>query len=88
MNNPRSLQNDAPPPSLLPDSMSDERNKARSRVGSTIKGKWRLDSVLGVGGMASVFAATHRNGSRAALKVMHTEFARDANIRERVLREG
>ena len=66
----------------------DEKSRARERVGSHIKKKWRLDSLLGVGGMASVFAATHRNGSRAALKIMHTEFARDASIRERFLREG
>jgi hypothetical protein len=66
----------------------DEKSRARKRVGSHIKKKWRLDSLLGVGGMASVFAATHRNGSRAALKIMHTEFARDASIRERFLREG
>ncbi len=38
--------------------------------------------------MASVYAATHRNGSRAALKILHTEFARDPGIRERFLREG
>jgi serine/threonine protein kinase len=38
--------------------------------------------------MAAVYAATHRNGSRAALKILHTEFARDAGIRERFLREG
>jgi eukaryotic-like serine/threonine-protein kinase len=35
-----------------------------------------------------VYAATHRNGSRAALKILHAEFARDAGIRERFLREG
>lgn len=66
----------------------DEKSRARERVGSHIKKKWRLDALLGVGGMASVFAATHRNGSRAALKIMHTEFARDTSIRERFLREG
>ena len=38
--------------------------------------------------LATVFAATHRNGSRAALKVMHMEFARDSQIRERFLREA
>jgi eukaryotic-like serine/threonine-protein kinase len=75
-------------PSSLAEEMRDEKAKARARVGTVIKKKWRLDSLLGVGGMASVFAATHRNGSRAALKVMHSEFARDANIRERFLREG
>ena len=47
----------------------------------TINNKWRIDSLLGIGGMASVYAATHRNGSRAALKILHTEFARDPGIR-------
>lgn len=68
--------------------LRDEKALARARVGTVINKKWKLDALLGVGGMASVFAATHRNGSRAALKVMHTEFARDQNIRERFLREG
>ncbi|MBL9027611.1 MAG: serine/threonine protein kinase [Myxococcales bacterium] len=66
----------------------DEKARARARLGKTIKGKYRLDSLLGVGGMASVFAATHRNGSRVALKILHTEFARDVGIRDRFLREG
>jgi len=76
---------EAPPPA---EEQRDEKSRARQRVGSHIKKKWRLDALLGVGGMASVFAATHRNGSRAALKIMHTEFARDTSIRERFLREG
>src|SRR5262245_62430394 len=66
----------------------DERARAKARVGTTINNKWRVDALLGVGGMASVYAATHRNGSRAALKILHTEFARDPGIRERFLREG
>jgi eukaryotic-like serine/threonine-protein kinase len=66
----------------------DEKARARARIGMTINNKWRLDALLGVGGMASVYAATHRNGSRAALKILHTEFARDPGIRDRFLREG
>ncbi|MFO0763167.1 MAG: serine/threonine-protein kinase [Byssovorax sp.] len=66
----------------------DEKARAKARVGITVNNKWRLDALLGVGGMASVYAATHRNGSRAALKILHTEFARDAGIRDRFLREG
>jgi eukaryotic-like serine/threonine-protein kinase len=38
--------------------------------------------------MASVYAATHRNGSRKALKILHAEFARDDGIRERFIRES
>ncbi len=58
------------------------------RVGTLIKGKWTVESLLGVGGMASVYAASHRNGQRAALKVLHNDFARDKTICERFLREG
>ncbi|WP_438018343.1 protein kinase [Sorangium sp. So ce315] len=76
-----------PPPSEVTDA-PDEKLRARARVGMTIKSKWRIDALLGVGGMASVYAATHRNGSRAALKILHAEFARDDGIRERFLREG
>ncbi|HEY1954192.1 MAG TPA: protein kinase [Polyangiaceae bacterium] len=67
---------------------SKEEDAAASRVGSTVRGKWRLDSLLGVGGVAAVYAATHRNGQRAALKVMHPELARDRGIVERFLREA
>ena len=62
---------------------------AKARVGTMLNAKWRLDALLGVGGMGSVFAATHRNnGARAAVKVLHVEFARDDDIRDRFLREG
>src|SRR5260370_28974654 len=62
--------------------------RARIRVGSVLRGKWRLDALLGVGGMAAVYAATHRNGSRAAVKVLHTEWSVNPPIRSRFLREG
>lgn len=38
--------------------------------------------------MAAVYAATHRNGQTAALKILHTSLANETNIRERFLREG
>src|SRR5580698_8438920 len=38
--------------------------------------------------MGAVYAATHRNGRRAALKLLHPHFARDAEVRKRFLREG
>jgi tRNA A-37 threonylcarbamoyl transferase component Bud32 len=65
-----------------------EEDAAAARVGSTLRGKWRLDALLGVGGVAAVYAATHRNGQRAALKVMHVELARDRGIVDRFLREA
>lgn len=59
-----------------------------ARVGSVIKGKWKIEALLGVGGMAAVYAASHRNGQRAALKILHTDFAREKAICERFLREA
>ena len=59
-----------------------------ARVGSVIKGKWKVDSLLGVGGMAAVYAASHRNGQRAALKILHADFAREKTICDRFLREA
>jgi len=62
--------------------------RARTLVGQVLRGKWRLDVLLGVGGMASVYAATHRNGTRAALKLLHPELSVNAQVRTRFLREG
>ena len=59
-----------------------------SRVGKSLSGKWRLDRLLGIGGMARVYAASHRNGARAAIKVLHPEFARSTEARSRFLREA
>jgi serine/threonine protein kinase len=64
------------------------RQRAVERLGKWINQKFRLDRLLGVGGMATVYAATHRNGSKAALKILHTEFAREDAIKQRFLREG
>src|SRR6185295_962949 len=62
--------------------------RAEARVGMVLKGKWRLDALLGVGGMAAVYAATHRNGSRGAIKVLHVELSGDGEVKRRFLREG
>ena len=62
--------------------------RAHALVGQVLRDKWHLDGLIGVGGMASVFAATHRNGRRGAVKLLHTEFSLDKAIRTRFLREG
>ena len=61
---------------------------ARSRLGRVLRGKYRLDRVLGVGGMAVVYAATHRNKKRFAIKMLHPELSMREGIRTRFLREG
>jgi serine/threonine-protein kinase len=60
----------------------------RQRVGRLVGGKWRLDALIGVGGMAAVYMATHRNGSMAALKILHDEVSLNKEVRERFLREA
>ncbi|HSU38705.1 MAG TPA: serine/threonine-protein kinase, partial [Polyangiaceae bacterium] len=61
---------------------------ASQRVGSVLHGKYHLDGVLGVGGMATVYAATHRNRKRFAVKILHPEFSVKRDIRTRFVREG
>ena len=62
--------------------------RARARVGALLNEKWRIDSLLGIGGMAAVYGASHRNGKRAALKVLHAELVVDPSLVARFLREG
>jgi serine/threonine protein kinase len=62
--------------------------QAERRVGSIIGGKWRVDSLLGSGSMAAVYAVTHRNGARAALKILHPTLCTDPAVCERFLGEG
>src|SRR5258708_29891152 len=62
--------------------------RAQRRIGTVLRGKYRLDRVLGVGGMATVYAATHRNGKEFALKLLHPELALRKDIRARFIREG
>src|SRR5262249_48720130 len=61
---------------------------AARRIGSVLDGKWALDSVLGVGGMAAVYANTHRNGARAAIKLFPFSVTTSVEFAERILREG
>jgi serine/threonine-protein kinase len=69
--------------------MSEIRERARRLVGRTLGSKWRVERLVGVGGMSAVYEASHhRNGFRAALKVLHPEIALRANVRKRFLREG
>ncbi len=61
---------------------------AAARVGQVLRGKWRLDALLGVGGSACVYAATHRNGKRGAVKLLRSELCANDEVKRRFLREG
>jgi serine/threonine protein kinase len=62
--------------------------RASARIGQVLRGKWRIDRLLGVGGMAAVYEGTHRNGKRGAIKLLHPEVSTDTDARRRFLQEG
>jgi serine/threonine protein kinase len=64
------------------------RELAERRVGATLRDKYRIERVLGVGGMATVYLGVHRNGHRVAVKILHPELSQSATQRERFIREG
>ncbi|HEX4336242.1 MAG TPA: serine/threonine-protein kinase [Polyangiaceae bacterium] len=67
---------------------SSHLDPAGRRIGTVLDSKWKLDSLLGVGGMAAVYAATHRNGARAAIKLFPFSVTTSLEFAERILREG
>ena len=66
----------------------DDVTEASVRVGRTLRDKWHLDALIDVGGMAAVYAATHRNGMRGAVKILHLHRSLDPDITARFRREG
>ena len=60
-----------------------------AREGSLIAGKYRVENVLGHGGMGGVVAATHRRlGQRVAIKILYPSSARNPEAVARFLREA
>ncbi len=69
------------------DSVGDPQ--AQARVGQVIAGKYRLERLLGAGGMGAVYAAKHEFTKRnVAVKLMHEAFAKSAMFAERFIREA
>ena len=66
----------------------DPDERASERVGTVLNDKWTLERLVGIGGMAAVYAGVHRNGARAAVKILHPEYARRKDVKDRFLREG
>jgi serine/threonine-protein kinase len=57
-------------------------------IGHTIEGKYRLDAIIGAGGMGTVYRATRLMiGDAVAIKIMHSEFVKDDEA-ERFRREA
>jgi serine/threonine-protein kinase len=59
------------------------------RIGTTINGRYVIESVLGEGGMATVYRARHALVDRpCAVKILNPALARDKLVRERFRREA
>ena len=56
---------------------------ATGLTGTVLGSRYRLDSLLGQGGMGSVYAALdEKTGARVAVKVLHAEALKDASTRD------
>ena len=59
------------------------------RVGTLLRGKWKLERLLGVGGMAAVYEAVHAQlGRREAVKILHPQIAHAPEARLRFEQEA
>ncbi len=65
-----------------------DRERYEKRVGTVVDGRWRVERLLGLGSTSAVYAATHRNGHRAALKILHQPLCSDKSMLERFLGEA
>ncbi len=89
-----------PLPEEIPDvSLSDQNSWAGEEVspdapdpllGQTLQGTYLIMRVLGAGGMGRVYEARHTRifAKRYAIKVLHAEFARNPELRQRFQREA
>jgi eukaryotic-like serine/threonine-protein kinase len=68
--------------------VSTETEIVERRVGTTLRGKWRLERLLGVGGMAAVYVAVHKIGRRDAIKILHPEIAASKELAARFEQEA
>jgi serine/threonine protein kinase len=58
-------------------------------VGATLHDRYRVESLLGSGGMGAVFKGHHTGlGRDVAIKVLHPEFGRDPSVGKRFEREA
>lgn len=65
-----------------------EDQEVQKRIGTTLRDKWTLQRVLGVGGMAAVYVGVHKIGRTDAIKILHVDVARSKSVRDRFEQEA
>jgi serine/threonine protein kinase len=69
--------------------VDEDQERAQARVGAWLKGRWRIDALVGMGGMAAVYAATSATGgARVAVKILHDDVAVSKELRARFEQEA
>src|SRR5690242_404682 len=85
----RTLQLAATPAESAPAQDAPAQEHAPLAAGMLLDERYRLDQLLGTGGMGSVFEAENvRIGRKVAIKILHPEFARSPVDVERFQREA
>src|SRR6187402_1942075 len=64
------------------------QDRSSGWIGTVLKDRWKIESKIARGGVATVFRARARDGQLGAVKIMHPQYARNADVRARFLREG
>jgi serine/threonine-protein kinase len=73
----------------MPSQQGDTESELLALVGATVAGKYRIDRLIGQGGMGAVFQATNLAiGKRVALKFLGREAAQDREAWQRFKREA
>ena len=74
---------------LAPEGVKAEPREGHERIGSSIAGRFRLDALLGEGGMGAVFEGVDaQTGDRVAIKVLHDRYASQEEYVARFLHEA
>ena len=73
----------------FPDIEAPSRDRRDPYVGHVIDGRYKVETVLGEGGMGVVYRCSHTIiGKKLALKVLRADLARDQEVTERFLNEA